>query len=159
VRPEHSPIERRQAEALPIHRSIRLRIVMAPGVCARIVFNILIVGSLLTGTVGAGAHGNWPPKHGGLKNDDRGEVEFELVVRGERVVIYLEDHGEAMSTVGASGVLSFERGQSVWSTKIASGGKNLLAGRLPRPLKKGDRVVVDVNFRDGSIAKGGFLVK
>jgi hypothetical protein len=119
----------------------------------------LIALPLMVGPLRVDAHGDWPPKHGGLKNDDRGEISFELVVRGVNVLVYLEDHGEAMSTSGARGVLTFRRGEAVWKSEVTSGGKNLLVGRLSRPLKKDDRVVANVNFRDGSIAEGTFQVK
>lgn len=118
---------------------------------------ILIAASLAGGASGLRAHGVWPPKHGGVKNNDEGEISFELVARGRDIVIYLEDHGEPMSTAGARGLVELRRGDSLQTTELTARGGNRLGGRAPGPLRKGDRLIAKLTFANGSIGEGHFL--
>jgi hypothetical protein len=104
------------------------------------------------------AHGDWPPKHGGLMNEG-GETSFELVARGTKVILYVEDHGTPVSTQGAKGTLTVTRGSETWSGEITRLGDNRLESRLTRPLARGDRVLAKVTMGNGSIAAGRFVIK
>ena len=107
---------------------------------------------------GAQAHGYWPPKHGGERNVDNGEVAFELVNKGKEVHLYLEDHGQDIPADRISGDLSIKRGKSEWKTPLTYAGDNRLRAQLPVGLRKGDELVADLRFRNGSRAEGRFVV-
>ena len=92
---------------------------------------LLALGLLMVS--GAHAHGDWPPRHGGLMNEG-GETSFELVRRGRDVILYVEDHGTPVPTQGAKGVLTVSRGERAWSAEIKATGDNRMASRLAQPL-------------------------
>ena len=51
------------------------------------------------------AHGDGTPKHGGVVQSAN-DLSFELVGLDGSAMLYVEDHGEALSTVGYGGKLS-----------------------------------------------------
>lgn len=103
------------------------------------------------------AHGDWPPKHGGIVSD--GETSFELVANVRAAVLHVEDHGEPVSTQGAKGVLAISRGAQTWNVAVAEAGGNRLKCSLPTPLAPGDRVFVRITMGNGSIAAGRYVIK
>jgi hypothetical protein len=108
--------------------------------------------------IDAHGHGYWPPKHGGERNIDNGEVAFELVSKGKDVLLYLEDHGQDIPADRIRGELSVRRGKSEWKAPLAYGGDNRLTAQLPVALRKGDELVAELKFRNGSRAEGRFVV-
>jgi hypothetical protein len=118
----------------------------------------LLVAIIAIAAAPAHAHGDWPPKHGGLMNEG-GETSFELVARGTKIILYVEDHGTPVSTQGAKGTLTVTRGSKTWSAEITRLGDNGLESRLTRPLARGDRVLAKVTMGNGSIAAGRFVIK
>ena len=105
----------------------------------------------------AQAHGDWPPKHGGLMNDG-GETSFELVGRGPAIAFYVEDHGTPLHMEGARGTITVTRGAVVWSAAVAYDKGNRLITRLPGKLKRGDQVLVRVTLANGSISAGRYVL-
>ena len=117
----------------------------------------LLLAAVLLAATHAAAHGDWPPKHGGQMNDG-GETSFELVSRGRALTLHVEDHGTAVATLGAAGVLTVTRGEKVWKTELKATGSNQLGSRLAAPLAEGDHVLAKVTMPNGSIAAGRFVV-
>ena len=107
--------------------------------------------------LGARAHGDWPPQHGGVMND--GETSFELVVRGTQVRLYVSDHGTPLPTKGAQGTLTVTRAGRTWESAIKPVTANELATKLAVPLRPGDRVVARVVMGNGSVAVGRYLIE
>jgi len=103
------------------------------------------------------AHGDWPPKHGGLVSD--GETTFELVAKARSVVLFVEDHGEPVGTQGAKGTLTVSRGTQTWNVAVFEAGGNRLKCSLPSPLASGDRVLARITMGNGSIAAARYVVK
>jgi hypothetical protein len=123
---------------------------------------LLIAAALLLCVARSLAHGDWPAKHGGLINEG-GETTFELVVQRNKWVVYLEDHGEALPTAGASGTLKVTRGAAQGSTPAAvtplkAAGGNRLEGPAPGKLVAGDKLMARVTLGNGSVVVGRFTV-
>lgn len=111
-------------------------------------------------TVGAFAHGYWPPQHGGVMSFYDNEISFEMVRRPEGLYFYASDHGSPLEVEGAQGKIWIE------NTKRAPGQPNELeyvltpaAGHL---LAKGVRLeahkklTIRVTFADRFVGEGGF---
>nr|WP_316640493.1 hypothetical protein [uncultured Roseateles sp.] len=112
---------------------------------------------LLAAMTPAFAHGDWKPKHGGTMNEG-GETSFELVVQQRKVVFYLEDHGEAIATAGATGTLSIERGATKQVAALKAKASNQLEALAPMKLVAGDRLMAKVTLGNGSIVVGRFVI-
>ena len=102
------------------------------------------------------AHGDWPPKHGGLMNEG-GETSFELVQQRGGLHFYAEDHGTAVPTQGSKAVLTRTRAGSVATFEAKPVGAQELhaTGASVRP---GDKLALKVTFANGSIAVGRFTI-
>lgn len=99
------------------------------------------------------AHGDWPPKHGGVMND--GETSFELVQRRDGLHFYVEDHGELVRTAGSTPTLIVRRNGTENSHAGKPQGDNALFFAGVR-LQPSDDVVVRVTFAQGAVAVGRF---
>ena len=121
----------------------------------------LLLALMLAGLPWAAyAHGDWPPKHGGVMND--GETSFELVERGDGVLVYVEDHGEPVRTASSKPTLVVlhdgAREVKGESYDGAPRGENQLFFPKVR-LRTTDEVQLRVTFANGSIAIGKFPAK
>lgn len=105
---------------------------------------------------GAAACGDWPAKHGGQMNYDAGEIAFELVDKGRAVTLFLEDHGKPVPSAQVAGTLRVQRGEVGWTGSLQRGSGNQVVAQMPRALQKGDEIVADVSFANGSIAQARF---
>ena len=104
----------------------------------------------------AWAHGDWPPQHGGIMNTG-GETSFELVQAATGVYFYASDHGEPLSTQGATGKLTQVRtGATITYEAKADGKERLLVKGLR--VRSGERITLQVVFSAGNVAVGRFLV-
>lgn len=76
------------------------------------------------------AHGDTAPKHGGVVQVAN-EISFELVAGlDSSAMLYLEDHGQALDTVGFSGKLSVLNKDGVkTSASLTPAGANTLVAR------------------------------
>lgn len=115
---------------------------------------------LLAMTAAALAHGDWPPKHGGIMNDG-GETSFELVVPRAKgkATLYVEDHGTAVPTQGARGTFSVTRGDTTRSVDLREAGGNRLETTHAIAISKGDKAVARVTLGNGSVVVGRFEVR
>ncbi|KQP35406.1 hypothetical protein ASF44_18855 [Pseudorhodoferax sp. Leaf274] len=112
---------------------------------------------LFTAPLAATACGVWPPKHGGQMNYEGGEVAVELVGHGRQVSLYLEDHGVPIPAGQVKGTLAVKRGATGWTAPVKAAGDNRVTVQLPRALAKGDEIVADLAFANGSITQGRFV--
>ena len=95
----------------------------------------------------AHAHGDAPPKHGGIVRSSQ-ELTFELVTHDDSVVLYVDDHGEELSTENLAGKLTVQNasGQSEADLKPAGGNKLEAHGVK---VVAGDKVVAKLTTADG----------
>ena len=66
--------------------------------------SLLLAIAVALASTGAMAHGDFPPKRGGVVVW-AGETTLEFVIGKDRVVVYVDDHGEPVPTRGAEGTL------------------------------------------------------
>jgi hypothetical protein len=97
------------------------------------------------------AHGDWPPKHGGVVSQG-GEYSVELVQEAAGLRLYLEDHGEPVPTAGASATMEITAASGTISVPLAGAGGNMFMASGIQ-LAPGDRVVVR-----GRLADNGYFV-
>ncbi|APW39577.1 hypothetical protein RD110_22160 [Rhodoferax koreense] len=105
----------------------------------------------------AAAHGQARPQHGGLV-DNGGEITFEMVQQKDGITIFVDDHGNPVSTKGAIGelLLGSETGKRIAS--LIPSGQNRVRGAKP-VYRAGDRLYVRLTLGDGSIVVGEFLTR
>lgn len=104
--------------------------------------------------VEAGAHGDWPSRHGGIMNLG-GETSFELVQVPAGLHFYPSDHGEPLSANGARATLTVRRQSGVFShAAVPEGGRRLFVPGVR--LRQGDQASLKVTFQNGSVAVGRF---
>ncbi|TDP71548.1 hypothetical protein DES47_103529 [Roseateles toxinivorans] len=90
--------------------------------------------------------------------NEGGETSFELVVQQRKLVFYLEDHGEAIATAGATGTLSVERGTAKHVAPLKARAGNQIEALAPIKLAAGDRLMAKVTLGNGSIVVGRFVI-
>src|SRR5688572_21540255 len=97
------------------------------------------------------AHGIQKPRHGGIV-DVGGEVTFELVRAGEKVIVYVDDHGKPVKTEGAVAevLLASETGKRI--ALLNPNGGNALAGVATLPSRS--TVFVRLTRSNGSVDVG-----
>ncbi|MDO9434843.1 hypothetical protein [Hydrogenophaga sp.] len=116
--------------------------------------DLMVSLCLMAAPMAAWAHGDWPPKHGGLMNEG-GETSFELVQRPDGIHFYVEDHGEMVSTSGSQATLTVANPKQTRTFKGSAAAKNKLV--FPRAsVRPGDKVMLKVQFAAGSVAVGRY---
>lgn len=120
--------------------------------------SLAVLAALLALCWQAMACGSWPPKHGGQMNYDPGEVSFELVSTGRAATFYLEDHGQPIAATQVQGTVRVHRGTAGWTGALKAAGDNRVVVQLAQPLQQGDEVTADLQFANGTIAQGRFVV-
>lgn len=85
------------------------------------------------------AHGA-KSKHGGIIQV-ASDIQFELVNKGGVVTIYVDDHGTAVPTAGASGKLTVLNGSEKTEIDLAPAGENTLRAKGDAKLVKGSKAV------------------
>ena len=103
------------------------------------------------------AHGDLQPRHGGIV-EMAGEVKFELVARSDAVELYLDDHGQPMSTAKLTGKLTVTSGGAKTEAKLEPAGADKLVARGVK-LAKGDKVIAIVTMEDKSTSSARFVIK
>jgi len=116
-----------------------------------------LVAMLLLGSSLAFADGDWPAKRGGIMNKG-GETSFELVREGRDVIVYVEDHGEPVSTKGATGTIEIRKGASIDTRALAGVGENVLKASGVE-YGTGDRVIIRAMLPNGTMLVGRFLIE
>lgn len=84
------------------------------------------------------AHGGSAPKHGGVVQA-AGDLSFELVGSPDGAVIYVEDHGNAMTPTGLKGKLTVLNGGQKSEAELVVAGDKLEAKGVK--LNKGAKAV------------------
>jgi len=117
----------------------------------------LIFAFLLGGVSLCLAHGDWPPKHGGIMSVG-GEITFELVRRSNDVVIYVEDHGEFVATSGAIGSIEVFGDDGMRTVELVAAGANTLVANQVQ-FARGDRIRVRAILPNRRMLIGRFWIK
>jgi len=115
---------------------------------------LMLAGSLC---VDALAHGGTKAKSGGVVAS-AGDLDFELVSKPDGALIYVEDHGKALSTTGASGKLTVLAGGAKTDGELKSGGENRLVASGVK-LGAGAKVVAVVTLEGKKPLTVRFVVK
>lgn len=91
------------------------------------------------------AHGEAKARHGGVVQTAH-DLGFELVVRGDVVAIYIEDHGKPVAPAGISGRLTVLNGTDKSEATLTAAGDRLEARGVK--IAKGARVVAALTTAD-----------
>ena len=105
-----------------------------------------LVAALAVGT--AHAHGDAPPKHGGIVKAAN-DITFELVVKQDSAEIYLDDHGAALPTATMKGKLTVLNGTEKTEAELKPAGGNRLEARGVK-IAPGAKAVATVSSADGA---------
>ncbi len=90
------------------------------------------------------AHGA-KPKHGGVIQS-AGDLTFELVNKDGKAVIYVDDHGKAHATAGASGTLTMLKGAVKSDSALEAGSPNLLVSSTTITLEPGAKAMASITL-------------
>lgn len=118
---------------------------------------LMAVAITLTTTGQALAHGA-KANHGGIVQSAN-DLSFELVVRSDKATIYVEDHGEEKSTVGAVGKLTILSGTEKAETLLEPAGSNQMTTKGEVKLPKGTKVIATITFANKNVVNVRFAVK
>lgn len=103
------------------------------------------------------AHGA-KAKRGGIVQS-AGDLAFELVAKDGGATIYVDDHGKALPTLGATGTLTMLKGKEKTALPLESGGGNMLVVKGTGKLEPGSKLVAALTFADKKTVSVRFLVK
>lgn len=103
------------------------------------------------------AHGA-KPKHGGIVQS-AGDLAFELVTKDGTTTIYVDDHGKALPTAGATGTLTVLKGKQKTALPLAAGGGNTLVVKGGANLAAGSKAVAAITFADAKAVSVRFSIK
>lgn len=101
-------------------------------------------------SAGAYAHGSGAAKHGGIVQTAN-DLQFEMVRKADVVTVYVDDHGKARPTAGASGKLTVLNGSQRTEAPLVPIGENALEGRNVT-IAPGAKVVASITFADKQAA-------
>jgi hypothetical protein len=107
---------------------------------------VVLVAVLAMGTVHA--HGDAPPKHGGIVKVAN-DITFELVVKPDSAEIYLDDHGAALPTAAMKGKLTVLNGTEKSEAELKPAGGNRLEAKGVK-IAPGAKAVAAVSSADGA---------
>lgn len=130
----------------------------------RLRLNATLNALALVATMGMGlpfaaqAHGDWPPQHGGVMNDDD-EMSFEMVDTQSGVRIYVSDHGEPVDVSGGTPMLTITRAGQALSAIQGSAVSRDQLDFSKLDLAAGDVVSVRIVMPNGAIYVGRFSLK
>lgn len=88
------------------------------------------------------AHGA-KPKHGGTVQSVN-DVTYELVSRDGKAIIYVDDHGTARSTAGASATMTVLTGASKTDVVLTPAGANMLASSGKVKIERGSKAMASI---------------
>ena len=80
------------------------------------------------------SHGTPVPNHGGVVQAV-GETWLELVVKGDKIELYLEDDGDPMDSAGVTGTVSVAGKPGEWALAPAGENKLVAKGKVPAGAK------------------------
>jgi hypothetical protein len=119
-------------------------------VCLTIAGSVIVSGNVL-------AHGD-KPKHGGIVQT-ASDLSFEMVSKDNATIIYVEDHGDKLSTVGATGKLTILNGKEKSELPLEPAGDNTLAAKGDTKFVKGTKAIASITFADKKTVNVRFSVK
>jgi len=96
-------------------------------------------------------------RHGGVVRT-ASDLQFELVQKGPDVVIYVEDHGKAVSTAGMSGNLIVQSGAEKSETPLLPAGEGQLAAKGVKA-GSGAKAIAVINTPKGKPITVRFVLK
>lgn len=103
------------------------------------------------------AHGA-KPKHGGIVQS-AGDLAFELVAKDGNATIYVDDHGKALPTAGATGTLTVLKGAEKTELPLQAGAGNTLVAKGDTKLATGSKAVASITFANKKTVRVRFSVK
>ena len=112
--------------------------------------SITVAGSAL-------AHGA-KAKHGGIVAT-ASDLQFELVNKNDKPVIYVEDHGQKMPTAGATGKLTVLKGTEKSEFALQPVDENAFVANGDVKLTAGSKAVAAITFADKKAVTVRFSVK
>ena len=98
-----------------------------------------------------------PANYGGIVEDVDG-MQYELVLKPDSIRIYLDDHGQKVSTKSAKGEATILKGSERVKVALVPAGENALEAKGTFPSGAGTRVVAVVTV-GGSANSVRFAVK
>lgn len=104
----------------------------------------------------AGAHGDWPAKHGGVMSVG-GEITMEMVRDEGRTIVYVEDHGEPVMVAGTKARLEVQRPDGSRAVLPLGPLEANSFHTEPVDFDAGTRIVVTIEFDSGILMMGRFL--
>lgn len=119
--------------------------------------SLAVLAIALAAAGAASAHGI-APKHGGIVQSVN-DVAFELVNKDGKATIYVDDHGTAVPTDGASGTLTVLKGGAKTQVSLEAGGGNALVAKGDAKLVAGSKAVASITFPNKPPVSVRFSVK
>jgi hypothetical protein len=104
------------------------------------------------------AHGE-APKHGGIVSSTKDDLNFELVSKDGKAMLYVEDHGKAVATAGATGKLTVLNGAEKTEVALEPAGDNTMVTKGDAKLGKGAKAIAALTFSDKRAANVRFSIK
>lgn len=120
----------------------------------KLITTILAAAVMAIGTA-AMAHGPAKAQHGGIVKSAH-DLSFELVSSADGVIIYVDDHGKAKPTAGATGKLTVLHGKDKSEVDLTPTTENALEAKGVK-IVKGDKLVATVTFTDKETATMRFV--
>ena len=90
------------------------------------------------------AHGA-KPKHGGVVQS-AADLSFELVTKDGKAVIHIDDHGQALSTAGATGSLTILAGSKKSEVVLEPAGSNTLVSKTDVKFERGNKALASITL-------------
>lgn len=118
----------------------------------------LVAMAVSIAATGAYAHGD-KPKYGGVVQSASNDVSFELVNKDGKAIIYVEDHGKPVVTVGATGKLTVLNGADKTEVPLEPSGNNILVSKSDVKLGTGAKAIAAVTFADKKTTNVRFSIK
>lgn len=99
------------------------------------------------------------PKHGGVVSSTKDDISVELANKDGKAVIYVEDHGKPVPTVGATGKLTVLNGAEKTEMALEPSGENSLTAKGDAKLMKGTKAIAAVTLADKKAVNVRFAIK
>lgn len=83
-----------------------------------------------------------PARHGGVVRSS-GDLQFELVAKGDSAIIHVDDHGKPLSTTGMKGTITVLQGTEKTEAPLQPAGDNRLEAKGVK-LGKGAKAIAAI---------------
>lgn len=104
------------------------------------------------------AHGE-KAKHGGIVQESSNGVSLELVNKDGKATIYVEDHGKAVATAGATGKLTVLNGAEKSDVALEPASDNVLVSKGDAKLGSGAKAIAAITLADKKVVNVRFAIK